>query len=124
MSKKCSHTVIKWYPGEGELSYSHHSTAVQKEFEENPDRILRNRATVATRRLTPRMTDLGKESYEQILAVLWTGGHRNLSHRWDKNCGCRCSCSPGYRIYSPTEAELRNVHSANGEIISIEFEGR
>lgn len=121
MPKKRRHTIIQWYPGEGELSYAKHGDAVQKEFEENSDLILHNMPAEMMRRLTPEMTELGKKTYEEIVAILEEDDFEDLSYRWDKKCLCSCGCSPGYRIYSTTNAVVRVVHSQNGKVVSLQI---
>lgn len=116
-------TVARWYPGEEELSYIRWGEEVQDEFERNPSRILGGALSLATRRLTPKLTVAGKEAYYIICTYLVQHGvPLPIKRNWDKKCGCGCGCSPGYRLRAQS-GSLFKVYTKGGRIDKIFEEG-
>lgn len=118
-------TIAKWYPSDGEITYAKHGKDIQKEFEENPARVLTSPMAIETRRRTPELTDLGMQVYGEICNELMNTGCINLSLRWDRKCGCSCGCSPGYRIKTDVSTgEVLELHSSNGMLHPVEYSQR
>ena len=94
-------TVAKWYPTEKEITYNNEK--LDGELKKNPGRILVPNidSALALRRNKFYLTEVGKVRFKEIrtdLAKQLKIDAGEITFKYDLHCGCRCSCSPGFRI--------------------------